>query len=566
MSALNRWVWLVASLLVGLVVWIVLPNMVVVFNDDFGYLRSVVATLQHGRPWTDDWLAASLSLVSGLIYKATGSFSLATQGLQAAMAGVSFLAMTVLFVRRAMPTVAAMATAAVILFVPTLIVKWLEFTALIIYVPCLLWAIYLAEKQRWAWFFVVWVVAVASRQSALAWLALPGVAVIETFRLGLRENRSRAILPLAVCLAGVVAYLLIGRCMNETHAQRFMMTAMWRDLAFGPTVRHFAFGVVIFLTSVGCAAFVMRAFCSLGKRSDPVARKWSWSLVARVLAAVVVLGLYCFDPRTFVAFEHPFYSGLTGRLFLGVLFGLGVTGWFLGGFRLQPHHVVCAAGSALIASLRGVVYDYYLLDVAIIGVFSVLPANVSTGSELSPARRTWPILAVVGSLACMTLAGFEFFYIGKEQRVLDRYAAVIRLCEPALREGRIAPSELSAAPFGYIGWHLYPYFIRHDGANGAYIADFENYLNKNGLAITFTPCSNDQQKQGALMSDARGQAGVLDSGIFKVGWRGPFLFVLRRTDQPLAAKLLIDPLQYRVEPFPLNDAEWRQLIVGSKPQ
>jgi len=68
----------------SLSLWAMLPDGVVVLNDDFGYLRSVLLTAAKGRPWTDDWLepwAASLSCISALIFKVSGSFRLATQGL-----------------------------------------------------------------------------------------------------------------------------------------------------------------------------------------------------------------------------------------------------------------------------------------------------------------------------------------------------------------------------------------------------------------------------------------------------------------------------------------------------
>jgi hypothetical protein len=52
-----------AALAFGGLIVLTLPALVVVFNDDFGYLRSMLHTIRHARPWTDDWLepwAASL--------------------------------------------------------------------------------------------------------------------------------------------------------------------------------------------------------------------------------------------------------------------------------------------------------------------------------------------------------------------------------------------------------------------------------------------------------------------------------------------------------------------------
>jgi hypothetical protein len=559
MTYSRDWIILAAAACAALVVWGVLPDMVVVFNDDFGYCRSVVATLQHGRPWTDDWLepwAASLSLVSGFIFMITGSFYLATYGLQILTTALSFWAMATLFVRRSMPVLLAMTAAVVILFSPTLMVKALEYTALVLYLPCLLLALYLAEKRQWIGFFLVWIFAVASRQSALAWLALPAFAAFESFRSGSGKDRRAALVPALVCIIGVGVYALIGRLMNETHAQHVMTTAMWYSLSAVPALKHFALGVAIFLTSAGGGAFAVRAF---GPQFDQRKSVGSvWTRVWCFAAASVVLGLLILDPRTFFAFDHQFYSGGMGLIYLGIICTVGAAGWILGGFRLQPSYVAFAVGSALMVSLRGVVYDYYLIDVALIGIFSVVPTGLCTGESSRQARRSFLFLPALGGIACITLACFEVNFAGKEQRILDRYAAVIRLCEPELRHGRITPSELSVAPFGYYGWHVYSYFMAQDGANGCYIGDFEKYLAWDSLSVSFTPFHGR-----GLTANAKVQQDVLASGIFPVGWRGPFLFILRRTGQPKAPSWTIDPQLYRIEPFPLNDAEWRQLIEGT---
>ena len=73
----------------GLLIYLILPPEVMVVNDDFGYLRSVIETLRHGRPWTGEWLepwSASLAVLSALLFKVTGSVHTATYGLQAVFA------------------------------------------------------------------------------------------------------------------------------------------------------------------------------------------------------------------------------------------------------------------------------------------------------------------------------------------------------------------------------------------------------------------------------------------------------------------------------------------------
>src|SRR5690349_17121143 len=112
--------------LFGLLIYLILPSQVVVLNDDFGYLRSVLETVQHGRPWTDDWLepwSASLSVLSALIFKITGSFYAATCGLQAVFAGAAFGGIYTLLRDRGLSQSTAIVAGGVVLLCPTLLWK-----------------------------------------------------------------------------------------------------------------------------------------------------------------------------------------------------------------------------------------------------------------------------------------------------------------------------------------------------------------------------------------------------------------------------------------------------------
>ena len=73
----------VVAVAAGVFLFLLLPSEVTTVGDDFGYYKSIVETIQHARPWTDGWLepwAASLSVISALIFRATGNFLLATYG------------------------------------------------------------------------------------------------------------------------------------------------------------------------------------------------------------------------------------------------------------------------------------------------------------------------------------------------------------------------------------------------------------------------------------------------------------------------------------------------------
>lgn len=138
---LYAWPALASLLLMGGLVWCLLPGMVIVLDDDFWYLRSVIKTVQKGRPWTDEWLtpwAASASSISALLFRISGSFTFAIHFQLAAAAG---LAATLFLQRQGLPRLPALAA-------PTVLFMFLMFTGVALYMACLWWCLLLADRSR----------------------------------------------------------------------------------------------------------------------------------------------------------------------------------------------------------------------------------------------------------------------------------------------------------------------------------------------------------------------------------------------------------------------------------
>jgi len=241
------------------VVWLSLPPTVIVFNDDFGYLRSILETLQHRRPWTDDWLepwAASLSVFSALVFSLTGSFRAATYGLQAVSVGITAALSIHLLQSRKMSLFPAIAWSLVFVSFPTMLWKIAEFGAVPLYAACLLAAICFARQRRWLWFGVVWFIALLSRQSALLWLALPAGMLLESSK-GWREWRATIAKLAAIGLGGALVYLGTQSVMNRTNAQA-VMTPNIRSLQMPVFLPHAALALAIFLAAAGAGALCSR--------------------------------------------------------------------------------------------------------------------------------------------------------------------------------------------------------------------------------------------------------------------------------------------------------------------
>jgi hypothetical protein len=130
-----------------------------------------------------------------------------------------------------------------------------------------------------------------------------------------------------------------------------------------------------------------------------------------------------------------------------------------------------------------------------------------------------------------------------------------------LRAGRISPSELTPAPWGLLGWHLFPYFVGQKWAEGRPISDFGWYVTGNGPSLEIAAPAPITGVAGAALELPRDSAdGTIARGVFRLGWHHAELFRLYRRTTPQPALIAIDPEAYRLEPFPLNDAEWRQLL------
>ena len=174
----------IAALAFGLLIFALLPSGLGLLNDDFGYLRSAVETLQRRRPWTDDWLepwAASLSALAALAYQATGSFQLAIHGSLAALAALTFWGTTRLLLARGSSQTAALLGSFLVLTFPTVLWKTVEFNGMAIYLPCLVLALCAAERRRWGQFLLWWALALATRQSAIIWLAMPLLSLAQSW-------------------------------------------------------------------------------------------------------------------------------------------------------------------------------------------------------------------------------------------------------------------------------------------------------------------------------------------------------------------------------------------------
>lgn len=557
---------LIAAALFGALVFALLPSSIVAINDDFGYLRSVVATIQHGRPWTDDWLepwSASLSCLAALLYHATGSFYLATYGLLGLLGGIGFFGLATLLGIRTTSEARRIVLCALVLTCATSLWKSLEFTSVALYAPCLFVAIWAAETRHWKTFAAAWLVGLAARQSALTWAILPlyHLAFDRRFVGERRANAWRG--PLLVILLGLGAFVGLRAGMNLTHAQAVITNQLFSTANAANLLRALGLGASAFLVVAGLAAFA-------GQWGAPECRRRPVEVWRVVLVAPIAAFFLFTDQRLWVGIEHVCYDDLTGALYLKTLIVLSAAGWLVGRFRIDWRYIVYLIPSLVLLGLHGAVWDYYFLDIAIFAFVAVRPTAGSDhaddprhGSPAAAGRIGRDIRRMLPVAAFAVVILFHVIFVFELKFAFDRAASLCQLSESTIRAGKLRPADISFAPFGFIAWYWYPYYIAHEGAHTPDIAGFGAYLNQGAVDVGQAysrPLHLFPRFRHTPPSD---RTALIDWGHYRFTWCFWSEFYLLRApaSRVTPAEVTVPAAQFHPTAYPLNDAEWAGLIA-----
>ncbi|MDP3494405.1 MAG: hypothetical protein Q8R82_14940 [Hyphomonadaceae bacterium] len=535
------------------VVWVLLPSEVAALNDDFGYFRSVLLTIQHGRPWTDDWLepwAAGLSVISAATLKLTSSFRIATLGLQAFAAGVTVWLLILLLYRRGLPFASALAVAVLVASCPTLLAKWTEFTGFIVYLPCLLLAVLAADARRWMWFLAPWALAVATRQSAAMWLVMPAWEVVLAIW---RRSRScsdptadrAAAGAFAACLAGTAFFGAMTLFMNETNSQGALTMAFLSSFDVAAAGRTVLIGAVAFAAAAGLGGLAL-SLSIPGAFSFGSARRLRAVAAVAALAGTFLVWVYKTHP---ISIDGGPLPGAAWKAYALVAVVLALTGWLTSGFQVRSRYAVYAAGSLALLALRSNVWDYYLADIMLLGLLSALPAahQARTASRATLNAR-FAGLILLGLAA--GVGALELKLMHNRWVRVDLASAYGRIAERAVRKGLLTPQQVAFAPFGHKGWMFHPHFVSHQGRGDPNIAGFNQYLQNGAASIHEHATSEDP-----IIYMSTGE--ILSSTVYSVGGRARQLTLVKHPQAGTPATLPLS--DYKRRPFPLNDDEWRKL-------
>lgn len=540
----------------GLFISALLPAGVVLLDDDFGYLKSVIQTFQHRRPWTDDFLepwSASSSSLSAVAFALSGNFYLSTYGLQAAFAAVSFLALCALFSARGFSPPATLALAFLVLTFPVLLWRALEYTGMALYVPCLLWAIWAAERRRWGVFAVVWLLAVANRQSAAVWLAWPAYVAFRTVRLRLGSWRAEAMPPGILALGGFALVAGLHAVMNSTDSQRLLLDQTIARFEPGSALRTVGAGTVFFLIGCGLSAALQTL------SGSPPLRRTDWR--ETVFCATLAIGvLLLLDERHLTVIDRIDVGSRVGWLYTKLVVLVSLGGWTAFRFHLRAAPTLCATASVLVTSLRPGTWDYYFVDAALLGFFAI--SSPPRAHALSPSATTLFRFEKPAFVVALAFAGlFHLRSALHLKTVLDEAHAVCSLYESALRSGRIRHHEITDAPFAYAGWHLYAHALsRRADVNTRWFSSLLSAPRKSvELRIAYADSFPLRWRNHDHASPDPDLPLLAEETVW-IGWFWRGRYALQRVaPSPDPGPLGPD---FRPIPFPMTNAEWRELASG----
>lgn len=543
----------------ALFAYFMLPQGIVVMNDDFGYLGSIIESIRRGRLWTDEWLepwSASLTGIGATAFQLTGSMRISVFGTQILCLALVGTSINSLLRERGVSDLARVAGIAMCITFPTVLWKSLEFTSMLVYAPALLWAVWAAESRRWTVFFIAWAAAIGSRQSAIAWIVIPLWAMRDAIRPAGSPRRTSAGTPLLVTALGVATFVALARGMNTTQSQLMVTRELIGNLRGSTFAHHFAFGVGVWTIFAGLAALFLGSLPANQASVDISPRR----VVCALVGAGALFTLIELLPPVFA--EHYSFYGTQGVVYRNLVIFAGLSGWMLYRFTVRWDFVFAGIISLVLVSIRKDVWDYYYLDIAVLA-FSAVRFEVR--SESTDHQKIWPSRAAI--VTSLLLACFHGYYLFEQKLREDRDYAVCAVTELALRNGTLGVDEIGHAPFGFIGWHLHRHYASNEGAQSPDIGGFMRYLRPNTTEVRFSPMRLWRDSRSLRAIDTDDANRVVASGVYRSGWFWKQrCTLLRKTGINAAPSVPLDLAHYKPRTFPLTEKEWRAAVASLDPQ
>lgn len=516
------------------------------YSDDFAYLKSIIGTLQLDHPYRYEWLepfGISFSYAISAIYLLSHQFYFSAFGFQAVCVILLYPLLTLLLMKKNQMNSAAMLSF-ILVSSPLFLGKEADFNACICTIDLFLIGLLFYSSKSWPGFFLFSFLAFLNRQNQIALLLLPATEVMSHYRY---EKKINWKLSGSVLLWIFFAFYCLIK-MNKTFAANQIQ---YFSNGFSPFLIRafltFTFGLCITLGTLGITHFIFSSKNSLTKyfHHKFLLKNISFPL----FFTLILLGILPFLPSVKLMFDTPLFGMVSWQKLNMFLVGILFLSFWLFDFSTLKYSpfLILIFGYIGIASIRGVLWDYYFIEIVIIN-FITLPLNPIFSIE-SQRLKKWQL----GIVCILFTFNLGYGYLMKLSQ--DKQKLSIQVFESLERSGRISVEAMSTAPFGYLGWKLFDYYIANEGKEIGTPVLFMAYVNPNCLRVeTELPW-----RRGFKSSVP--SAHILDSGVTSIG----FLSLRYRVVDELGfdsqnlksdSRFHLNTKNYQIQPFPLTKTEW----------
>lgn len=551
----------------GLFIWLLLPVGVVVCDDDFAYLRSTVETIRRSRPWTDDWLnpwAASTTMLSAATYGLTGSFKLAVHAVLVGAAATCFFGMSRFIRFQGYGVLTAVTVTTLFLMSPSALFMSLIYTSVPVYLAALWFCLTAFADKRWGWFLAFWVVGLASRQSAVMWMALPAAVCLANL-LQLRNWRRvlmESSAPIAVVATGIMIFLTLKHTMNPTLGQKVILQSLGSGFSLASI--GVPFGASLVFLGIGSG---ISCWLAIPRSGRPLRWGARWPQVLMGCVAGAAAGFWATSALSSTQ-SSGFFGGPDPYLIIVAALAGGGIG--LRPVRPNPLYLAPAGGITFLLCLYSGTYDYYFNELFCFGFAAGLtPVEGSTPGDQAEKAR-YPRFENIAAAAIVLVFAFRTSVCLKIQQ--DYIWASNRGYELALRDGNLLPYQVGQASFGYLGWLWEEKYRKVIGyKNFEDLAGFrmwkEHWDGKSGTGMSVA--------YPRWLSKPKFIKAALTFKSAAMPKEGQNICLCHAESAPLFGRSRMDVAIWRVDTgrpspvpgdegkrlsFPLDDSEWTQLI------
>ncbi len=403
------------------------------------------------------------------------------------------------------------------------------------YFVCLLGAIRFGVKARWGVFWFFWALALCTRQTAVAWGAIPLVAGIAAAKRS--ADKWTVAEPWLVIAAGGAWFFLVRALMNKTLSQTAITDHLFEGWSAVAAYRAALTGLVVCLAGFGLGSLATGG-CERLSRSPR-------RLLLAGIFVVVAVGLFMhFEIGDYVAFDDDAFALQPFRVYLAAIVAVAALGLATLGPDLSRVLVAAAGGAVTIVTLRHLTWDYYLADAFFFSFFAIGPA------PMRPRRRIAENFALAAAL-------FSLGFVVHFKTKYDQAYAIGTLGRRALETGVVSPAEASFLPFGLMGWYYFPYHAQHDGKTTGDIAAFGDRMKQDtfDLAVRYPwPLRRLSRFKSALPQD---RSSAVAEGRFSFCW---FTYADYRLSRTASARVRAGrgpfPRDFKLPVFPSDDQGW----------